>query len=120
LPDYRTNTVRPDDEIGHLLATIFKIQAREFVGLSDRTHRVSQNIVIARNERSERTIKMIPGNLHLGYRLPMRDAAVAVECDPLKRDNTDMGHMLAADGSQNGKYVSLAHQSGAAAGKPTY
>ena len=44
----------------------------------------------------------------------MRDAAVAVECDPLKRDNTDMSHMLAADGSQNGKYVSLAHQSGAA------
>jgi hypothetical protein len=31
-----------------------------------------------------------------------------------------MGHMLAADGSQNGKYVSLAHESGAAAGKPTY
>jgi len=50
----------------------------------------------------------------------MRDAAVTVECDPLKRDNTDMGHMLAADGSQNGKYVWLAHQSGAAAGKPTY
>jgi hypothetical protein len=31
-----------------------------------------------------------------------------------------MGYMLAADGSQNGKYVSLAHQSGAAAAKPTY
>jgi hypothetical protein len=31
-----------------------------------------------------------------------------------------MGHLLAADGSQNGKYVSLAHESGAAAGKPTY
>jgi hypothetical protein len=50
----------------------------------------------------------------------MRDAAVAVECDPLKRNNTDMSHMLAADGSQNGKYVSLAHQSGAAAGKPRF
>jgi hypothetical protein len=31
-----------------------------------------------------------------------------------------MSHMLAADGSQNGKYVSLAHQPGAAAGKPSY
>jgi hypothetical protein len=49
-----------------------------------------------------------------------RRGAQSVLICPPKRDNADMGYMLAADGAQNGKYVSLPHQSGAAAGKPTH
>ena len=52
--------------------------------------------------------------------MPLRDAAVAVESDPLARNDTDIGRALAADSAQNCIYLSLPYQSGAAAGKSTH
>ena len=49
----------------------------------------------------------------------MHDAAFAVQCNSLKCDDPDARNVLAARGTQNGKYISLAHQSRATAGKPT-
>ena len=49
----------------------------------------------------------------------MHDAAFTVKCNSFKCDDPDVRNVLAAHSAQNGKYVSLAHQSRATAGKPT-
>ena len=52
--------------------------------------------------------------------MPMHDVAFAVKCNSLKCDDPDLRNVLAARGAQNGKYVSLAHQSRATACEPTF